>query len=259
QTGQIFNVPVGPKCSACVVNAPGNLINDKSLIPWKEQCQAPLNVTSFLYHQSVNQLTMTKAMLPVGCGQLELIIANQLAKPPSLLTPSSTKSNGTTEPMRTMSYNVSTLPLGQREGGDVSAFMCLTLYYHGFVCLPSRICRSDQDHEESLLTPQIISAFAPSKPELDSFCQQAQYRDVAACFNLLYAHLWHPVSTYQTHGLSLIIGQLARLAELLKQNQYHPSAFEFQVPVLSVGVNGILDLSRLISGDNSSVPSEKLL
>ncbi|CAO1637377.1 unnamed protein product [Parajaminaea phylloscopi] len=82
RTGQIVDVPVGPKLLGRVVDALGNPIDGKGPIEAAERRRASLKAPGILPRQSVNQPMQTglkpiDSMVPVGRGQRELIIGDR--------------------------------------------------------------------------------------------------------------------------------------------------------------------------------------
>jgi len=82
RTGQIVDVPVGPKLLGRVVNALGDPIDGKGPIEAAERRRASLKAPGILPRRSVNQPMMTglkpiDAMVPIGRGQRELIIGDR--------------------------------------------------------------------------------------------------------------------------------------------------------------------------------------
>ncbi|PWN54215.1 putative H+-transporting ATP synthase alpha chain, mitochondrial [Violaceomyces palustris] len=82
RTGQIVDVPVGPKLLGRVVDALGNPIDGKGPIEAAERRRASLKAPGILPRQSVNQPMQTglkpiDAMVPIGRGQRELIIGDR--------------------------------------------------------------------------------------------------------------------------------------------------------------------------------------
>lgn len=82
RTGQIVDVPVGPKLLGRVVDALGNPIDGKGPIEAAERRRASLKAPGILPRKSVNQPMQTgikpiDAMVPIGRGQRELIIGDR--------------------------------------------------------------------------------------------------------------------------------------------------------------------------------------
>ncbi|CEL61982.1 F-type H+-transporting ATPase subunit alpha [Rhizoctonia solani AG-1 IB] len=82
RTGQIVDVPVGPKLLGRVVDALGNAIDGKGPIEAAERRRASLKAPGILPRRSVNQPMQTglkpiDAMVPIGRGQRELIIGDR--------------------------------------------------------------------------------------------------------------------------------------------------------------------------------------
>ncbi|CAE7074812.1 unnamed protein product [Rhizoctonia solani] len=82
RTGQIVDVPVGPKLLGRVVDALGNPIDGKGPIEAAERRRASLKAPGILPRRSVNQPMQTglkpiDAMVPIGRGQRELIIGDR--------------------------------------------------------------------------------------------------------------------------------------------------------------------------------------
>ncbi|KAH8921314.1 ATP synthase F1, alpha subunit [Atractiella rhizophila] len=82
RTGQIVDVPVGPKLLGRVVDALGNPIDGKGPIEAAERRRTSLKAPGVLPRRSVNQPMMTglksiDAMVPIGRGQRELIIGDR--------------------------------------------------------------------------------------------------------------------------------------------------------------------------------------
>jgi F-type H+-transporting ATPase subunit alpha len=82
RTGEIINIPVGPKMLGRVVNALGNPIDGKGPIEATERRRAQIKAPGILPRRSVNQPVQTglkaiDAMVPIGRGQRELIIGDR--------------------------------------------------------------------------------------------------------------------------------------------------------------------------------------
>ena len=82
RTGQIVDVPVGPKLLGRVVDALGNPVDGKGPIEAAERRRASVKAPGILPRRSVNQPMMTgikpiDAMVPIGRGQRELIIGDR--------------------------------------------------------------------------------------------------------------------------------------------------------------------------------------
>ncbi|KAE8215609.1 hypothetical protein CF319_g1999 [Tilletia indica] len=82
RTGQIVDVPVGPKLLGRVVDALGNPIDGKGPIEAAERRRASVKAPGILPRRSVNQPMQTglkpiDAMVPIGRGQRELIIGDR--------------------------------------------------------------------------------------------------------------------------------------------------------------------------------------
>jgi F-type H+-transporting ATPase subunit alpha len=81
-TGEIMDVPVGPKMLGRVVDALGNPIDGKGPIETTERSRAQIKAPGILPRRSVNQPVQTglkaiDAMVPIGRGQRELIIGDR--------------------------------------------------------------------------------------------------------------------------------------------------------------------------------------
>ncbi|KAG6371423.1 P-loop containing nucleoside triphosphate hydrolase protein [Boletus reticuloceps] len=81
-TGQIVDVPIGPRLLGCVIDALGNPIDSKGPIQAAKHRRASLKAPSILPCCSVNQPMMTglnpiDAMVSIGYGQRELIIGDR--------------------------------------------------------------------------------------------------------------------------------------------------------------------------------------
>ncbi|KAH1482829.1 Alpha subunit of the F1 sector of mitochondrial F1F0 ATP synthase, partial [Aspergillus fumigatus] len=82
RTGEIINIPVGPKMLGRVVDALGNPIDGKGPIEAAERRRAQIKAPGILPRRSVNQPVQTglkaiDAMVPIGRGQRELIIGDR--------------------------------------------------------------------------------------------------------------------------------------------------------------------------------------
>jgi F-type H+-transporting ATPase subunit alpha len=82
RTGEIVDVPVGPKMLGRVVDALGNPIDGKGPIETTERSRAQIKAPGILPRRSVNQPVQTglkaiDAMVPIGRGQRELIIGDR--------------------------------------------------------------------------------------------------------------------------------------------------------------------------------------
>jgi F-type H+-transporting ATPase subunit alpha len=82
RTGEIINIPVGPKMLGRVVDALGNPIDGKGPIEATERRRAQIKAPGILPRRSVNQPVQTglkaiDAMVPIGRGQRELIIGDR--------------------------------------------------------------------------------------------------------------------------------------------------------------------------------------
>lgn len=82
RTGQIVDVPVGPKLLGRVVDALGNPIDGKGSIEAAERRRSSVKAPGILPRRSVNQPMQTglkpiDAMVPIGRGQRELIIGDR--------------------------------------------------------------------------------------------------------------------------------------------------------------------------------------
>ncbi|KAH2979741.1 Alpha subunit of the F1 sector of mitochondrial F1F0 ATP synthase [Aspergillus fumigatus] len=82
RTGEIINIPVGPKLLGRVVDALGNPIDGKGPIEAAERRRAQIKAPGILPRRSVNQPVQTglkaiDAMVPIGRGQRELIIGDR--------------------------------------------------------------------------------------------------------------------------------------------------------------------------------------
>ncbi|KAL2801524.1 P-loop containing nucleoside triphosphate hydrolase protein [Aspergillus granulosus] len=82
RTGEIVDVPVGPKMLGRVVDALGNPIDGKGPIESTERSRAQIKAPGILPRRSVNQPVQTglkaiDAMVPIGRGQRELIIGDR--------------------------------------------------------------------------------------------------------------------------------------------------------------------------------------
>ncbi|KAL5365850.1 ATP synthase F1, alpha subunit [Aspergillus floccosus] len=82
RTGEIVDVPVGPKMLGRVVDALGNPIDGKGPIETTKRSRAQIKAPGILPRRSVNQPVQTglkaiDAMVPIGRGQRELIIGDR--------------------------------------------------------------------------------------------------------------------------------------------------------------------------------------
>ena len=90
-TGQIVDVPVGPKLLGCFVNALGIPINKKGPINVTECRCTSLEAPGILPHRSVNQPMTTgikpiDAMVPIGRGQRGLVTGDRRARETAITT-----------------------------------------------------------------------------------------------------------------------------------------------------------------------------
>lgn len=128
RTGAIVDVPVGTELLGRVVDALGNAIDGRGEIKTGQRFRVGIKAPGIIPRVSVREPMQTgvkavDSLVPIGRGQRELIIGDRqtgyeqsrrefyirlrnvvffsffLVKPPWLLTPSSTRSDSTTEPM----------------------------------------------------------------------------------------------------------------------------------------------------------------
>merc|ERR1711979_42289 len=120
RTGAIVDVPVGMEVLGRVVDALGNPIDGKGPLGTNEKFRVGLKAPGIIPRQSVSEPMQTgikavDSLVPIGCGQRELIIGDRQTKLPLPLTPLSTRRGSTRLVMPKRSFTASMLPLVRRD------------------------------------------------------------------------------------------------------------------------------------------------
>merc|ERR1711957_1143140 len=118
-TGAIVDVPIGMSLLGRVVDPLGNAIDGHGEIVSDQRQRVELKAPGIIPRKSVHEpmqtgLKAVDSLVPIGRGQRELIIGDRQTKPPSLSTPSSTRSTLSTQVIPTSNSTASMLLLDRR-------------------------------------------------------------------------------------------------------------------------------------------------